>query len=46
MRSRHFEDGASSKYGGGEYTTDGGGSWEGVYQHSLPQDLQFYFVTR
>jgi hypothetical protein len=46
MRSRHFEDGASSTYGGGEYTTDGGASWDGMYHNSLPQDLQFYFVTR
>lgn len=46
MRSRHFEDGASSKYGGGEYTTDGGSSWNGMYHHSLHQDLQFYFTVR
>lgn len=46
MRSRHFKDGSSAKYGGGEYTTDGGGSWNGMYHYDLPQDLQFYFVER
>jgi len=45
-QSWHFPDGSSSKYGGGEYTTNGGGSWDGMYQHSLSQDLQFYFVVR
>ena len=43
--SWHFEDGSDGTYGGGEYTTDGGGSWSGMYSW-LPQDLQFYFTVR
>ena len=46
MQSRRFEDGVSSVWGGAEFTTDGGASWDPVYRWDLPQDLQFYFVTR
>ena len=43
-QSWHFEDGISGTYGGGEYTTNSGGTWTPMYQW-LPQDLQFYFTT-
>ena len=42
--SWRFPDGISTNYGGGEYTTNSGGTWTAMYG-SLLQDLQFYFTT-
>ena len=41
-----FADGdrTGSYNGGGEYTTDSGGSWSGLYHHGLASDIQFYFT--